>query len=302
MEQGPDTTPKTPEKKSHSSGPPADTKSLDDKVVYDPLYRYLEDSEKRAAAADLLKYPKVIRSEVDPPVPGQTHGLISFRLSEEPRVTRSGVKIYGLFKLRGNFGSQEMAMSDSANRVLSQTSTADKIFIPQVGHWAPITMDETFCQQRLDARMVPKGNDSDAQVVELRDMKDMSLIDQQKQEETKRKDIEERIAVLRGETDIHDKPESVDYYAMKRVVEMNLREEIIRNQKAVAAHKEKLKTIYRELHELGEKNPEYLHQWLEEYNIGRRKVGLKDLVWTNKDDYTFNKNVSDVVNLDILEL
>src|SRR5271166_1973860 len=95
-----------------NSCPVSDSRATDSsqKEQYDPLFRSLTDEEMREAVQNLVKYPKVIRSEVDPHIPGQTHAAISMRLLSEPRRTKNNKLIHGLIKVNCVSGGEQLVL------------------------------------------------------------------------------------------------------------------------------------------------------------------------------------------------
>ena len=255
-------------------------KKMSSKKQLEPLRPPLDYKEVCAAVDDLVSYPRVIRSETDPSVANQVYGLVSLRLLDQPYVSSRGKKVYGLLKLRGNVGSREQALMD-CSKIIREVDSVDAIKIVPVGNWVPLTDDDAFCKEKLDVKM------SDEEM----SLRDMSQEDKRKKEESIKKELTDRIEVLRNEKDIHDDPTTLKFYCMKRVVEMNLREEITRKERMIKEHVDKHERILRELRKLQAENPTYVDDWVNMYNSERQSVGLCPYIMTESEKKNYFQSV-----------
>ena len=247
---------------------------------FHPLYPPLSDKETRVAVADLVKYPRVLRSERDPPIAAQSHSLISWRLLTEPFVTPRGRKVFGLVKVRGVHADENLALRGAAS-IIKEVDSIDTVQIAETGGWVPITDDDCFTKNKFDAKI------EDEEMV----LRDLAKEEQRRKEDNMKKDLHERAATIRGEKDIHEDPTSLKFYCMKRVVEANLREEMMRKERMLREHKEKHNNVLKELLRLEQEHSNYVDEWIYMYNSERRSVNLPNFVITDKEREEYDESL-----------
>lgn len=250
------------------------------KKQVNPYYPPLNAEQTVEACSKLVTFPEVIRSEIDPAIPGQAFCLASLRMFPNPYVLKNKQKVYGLFKVRGTCSSKELAQSESA-RIIREVSSVDKINIMQTGTWLPIIDSSLFSQEVLDVKM------NEEEMV----LNDVGKSEMRKKEESIKKELSDRIDTLRNEKDIHDDPESLKYYCMKRVVERNILEEIDRYEMRIAKNKQTHMKVLKELALLQERHPEYMGDWVELFDKERAGVGLPPYIITEKDKDRYCENL-----------
>lgn len=232
---------------------------------YPPLKA--EDSVGQAAVeGQLLYYPRVGRTFVDPQLQGQKLGLISFLFFKETRILSSGKPVYGYFKLRGNY-PDDISSKSEASKIIREIDSKFEIRVAPVGAWLPITEETAFVKEMLDVK-TERGQ--------------LALRDQAvKEKEAEQRRIQREIREREDEAtsgDIYDDPTSLTYYSMKRVTEIKLietRENLIRQLDDIAG---KLIQVQRETKLIEREHPEYLDDWIDRYNTERRKAGVPDYV------------------------
>ncbi len=212
-------------------------------------------------------YPKVVRDMVDPAIPGQTYGNLSFMLFKEARMLRSGYPVYGFVKLRGNHSSDTWAKKDS-NRIVLEVDSKYSVLTCPVGHWLPITEDTRFCQELVDA--APEDSKGEG---EIDSMRSEAVKKKNADRKRRQREIEDRMEDAKS-GDVDDNPESLRYYSMHRVTEWRLTERRDIQEKLLKKAKDKLLEIRRELKEIELKHPEYSDDWLDCYNEERAKGGI----------------------------
>lgn len=223
-------------------------------------------------------YPKIVRDMTDPSIPGQTYGNMSFMLFEEPRVLRSGYRVFGFAKLRGNHSSDTWAKKDS-NRIVLEVDSKYPVLTCPVGHWMPITEDPRFCKDLIDAAPEdqPKGEG------EIDSMRSEAVKKKEAERKRRQKEIQDRIEDAKS-GDIDDDPESLRYYSMHRVTEWRLTERRDVQEKLLKKAKDKLLEIRRELKEIEVEHPEYADEWIDCYNEERAKAGIAPHI-PGEDDF-----------------
>lgn len=237
-----------------------------------PEHRSLNDKETKLAVADLIaSYPQVIRSMMDPPITNQVYGNISFMLFNEPKKLRTGKNVYGFVKVRGNWADEYLAKK-KATDIVREHDSKYKIKICPVGHWMPITDEEAFVNEMLDVNT--EGEDS----VQLRDQ---AVKEKESEQRKVMREIREREEEAKKD-DVYDDQESLTFYTMKRVTEMRLVENIEIKMNEVKSLEGKLVDTRRILKKLDVSHLSYNDQWIERYNVERRKSGIPDFKPSDK--------------------
>lgn len=228
-----------------------------------PDYPDLGENVGEAAVKNqIIHYPKAVRTMTDPPILNQELGLISFNLFREPRKLRNGKPVYGFYKLRGNYAEKNLAYRQ-AKEIILKTDSKYKIRVSPVGHWLPITEDDSVVQEVVD---ITTG--------EERSLNDEAALEKRREQAQIARELQERQEELKTGGDIYDNPESLAYYTMKRVTEMKLYEHIGILQKQMDDVHEKLNKTRTELYGLDRRFPEYEDQWIDLYNLERKKVSI----------------------------
>ena len=157
----------------------------------------MTDQEADAAVSALVdlsftaKFRKFERSYVDPEIGSQRFGLISFVPARGATPDKDGV--YGMAKLRGNYGTEVEAAVNAA-RLIKETDSYHKIFTAYVGRPFPITNDEKYCKETEEVDIQNKTKEIISEDVkekrqqQKKDMEDVKarekrLIDQQQNPE-----------------------------------------------------------------------------------------------------------------------
>ena len=234
----------------------------------DPTYPPLAGDAGRAAVnGQMVVYPKVVRSGRDLPVAQQAHGMMSFMLFEQPRVLKTGKKVHGFIKLRGNWADEDQCKLKSANLIREQDSKY-KVRIGEVGAWLPITDEQGF-EQSIDVK---------ADATEEEKMKEEAI--RKKQDEDKRimRELKEREEEVKTAKDYHDDPDGIDYYTMNRTTWMWATEQIDIMANRLKDMTEKVADRRKLLGELDAKHPEHTTAWIANYNKERRKAGIPDWI------------------------
>lgn len=254
---------------------------------YPPLL-YNDSVGKAAVEGQISHYPKVVRRLQDPPITNQVYSNISFMLYKEPRKLSNGKPVYGFVKSRGNWPDVDTSKQE-AGKLIREVDSKFQIRIAPVGAWVPITEENAFVKDLEDVRM-------NEEEVHLRD----SAIKQKMQEQrTLQNQLREREEELKS-GDIYDDPSSLDFYSMKRVTEITLGEAIITQRRTLENTIANLEKVRTELKLLERLNPSYTEEWIDRYNVERRKGGIPDFIPSEKQfrDYEeFAPSEEDIKNL-----
>jgi hypothetical protein len=202
----------------------------------------------------------------DPPIPNQTYALISLNLFREPKNLRNGVPVYGFFKVRGVCAEESQAKMMGA-KIIREVDSRYQVRVAPVGAWLPITDENGFVRDIVDVRL--KEDE-----VHLRDE---AIKEKQARERQILRELREREEDVKS-GDTYDDPQSLTFYAMRRVTENKLFEARDRVREQVSAVAKKLRRVQKELKRLELQHPEYAEQWVEVYNLKRREVGIPDFV------------------------
>lgn len=222
---------------------------------------------KAAVEGQLVEYPQVVRTMVDPPVNGQRLSLLSFMLFSEPRKLSNGVPVYGYVKCRGNWADENQAKFE-ASKIIREYDSKYQIRIAPTGVWMPITDESAFVKDQLDVT-VREGEKA---------LRDQAMKEKEAKERAIMREIREREEELRNDGDIYDDPESLRYYSMKRVTELRLQEKRDELLRTVEGIKASILKVQRESKTIELTHPEYVDQWVDCYNEERRKSHVPDYV------------------------
>ncbi len=103
-----------------------------------------------------------------------------------------------------------------------------------------------------------------------------------KEKETEARRIAQEIRdaeeLLKNGDDIYDRPESIDFYTMKRVTEMRLLESVQIAERKISDIKKSLTETHITLKMLEVTNPQYDVEWIDRYNKERSKTSLPAFV------------------------
>lgn len=222
------------------------------------------DQLQHAVQDRLHKYPATTRGVNDPPIAGQSHGLVSFMLFKEPRVTKTGKKVWGYFKLRGNHPTEADAVA-AGTKYIKEVDSKTVNRIAELGQWKPLCEDGVFVRDPVD---VTEENQ--------RNLRDQAVKEAEEEQRKIQRELREAEEALRNNPDPYDDRESLLYYSMRRVTEMRLTDDIEMKERALEQVEIAREKCRRELKSLEGRHPSFKDEWIETYNKQRRKVNLPD--------------------------
>lgn len=207
----------------------------------------------------IVKFPKIERIPVDPPLAGQNFGLFSFKFLPKPV---NGV--YGFLKFRGAFSS-EADWEKHATNIIRTVDSKHHIWPYQQGRWMPITTNEDFAQETLEV----------SQQDELRRIFNQQESTEQKQQASKVREIKNREQKLMEEARHKELDKTtLDYYAQQamKVEQLESWLEQMRKRKrdmlkALLAGKEEMSRVE-------EEHPEYRDQVADKIRQIKEEIGL----------------------------
>jgi len=161
----------------------------------------LTDEQTAEAVKELIvKFPRVERMPMDPPIAGQNIGLFSFKLLPKPL---NGV--YGFLKFRGGFASEAEWMAHATN-IIRSVDSKHHIWPYQQGRWMPITTNEEFAKETLEV----------SQQEELSNIFNQRETEEQKKQAQKVREVKSREKKLLDEVKRREPDKSsLDYYAQQ---------------------------------------------------------------------------------------
>jgi hypothetical protein len=220
----------------------------------------LTPEETDVAFKDLIvKFPKVERMPVDPPIAGQNVGLFSFKLLPKPL---NGV--YGFLKFRGAFASQG-EWENHAKNIIRIVDSKHHIWPYQQGRWMPITTNEDFAKETLEV----------SQQEELSNIFSQRETEQQKQEAQKVREVKSRERKLMEEMKRAEPDKSsIDYYAQQVMKVQQLESWLDMMRKRKRDMIKALKAGREEISRVETDHPEYKDQIDERIKQIKEEVGL----------------------------
>lgn len=227
------------------------------------------DVGQAAVNGQVVYYPMVVRSQIDEAIETQTRGLVSFMLLKEHRQTKEGKRIVGFFKLRGNWADEHQATS-RAQKIVREQDSKYKVRVAHVGHWIPLVDDDAMALKNINVKVDESAEEAEA--------KRKAMEDEEEKRKRIMRELEERKQEVENAKDYNDDKESLDYYTMKRVVWMRLQESIELERRKLKNLEEKFSEICGTLSKLDSEHPSHSENWIDNYNVPRKKAGIPDYI------------------------
>lgn len=220
----------------------------------------LTDPQVESAKQELIvKFPKVERLPVDPPIAGQSWGLFSFKFLPKP------VKgVYGFLKFRGAF-SNENDYEKHAENIIRTVDSKHRIWPYQAGRWMPITTNEEFATETLEID----------QQDELKRIYNQQETNEEKNAKQNVREIQNREKKLREEAaKKYTDTSTIEYYAQKTMSIQQIESwlQMVRQRK-----RQLLKALHdtkEELERIESEHPEYIDQVEETIRQIKEEIGL----------------------------
>ncbi len=234
---------------------------------FQPSAKPLTSSEEDVAFQNQTYYPKIVRKRIDDPITNQEWCNLSFLFLPEPK---NGV--FGFVKVRGCWPNQQIA-SDEAQKIIREVDSKFRIGIAKVGTWIPISDDDKYFNELMDARC-----DKDEALLNDEAVKEA----EQRHKKIQREIKERQEQLLDPDQDPYSDLEGLDYYTMTTITKLHLEKYIREQEQKLSDFKMKLESTKGKLENLEKIHPEYADDWVERYNEKRRESGLKDYVKGNE--------------------
>ncbi len=220
----------------------------------------LTTEETEAAAKELIvKFPRVERLPVDPPIAGQNYGLFSFKFLPKPV---NGV--YGFLKFRGAFVSQEDCDKHAEN-IIRTIDSKHRLWPYGQGRWLPITTNEDFAKEVLEVGQqkelsnIYNQRETDEQKVRAQQVREIKSRERKLIEESRRKEFDNN---------------SMDYYAQQVMKVQQLESWLEHMRKRKRDMLKALTNGHEEVKRIDEVNPEYKNQVDEKIRYIKEGIGL----------------------------
>lgn len=222
----------------------------------------LTDEQTEAAFKELVvRFPKVERLPVDPPVAGQNYGLFSFKFLPKPV---NGV--YGFLKFRGAFATQHEWESHAKN-IIRTVDSKHHLWPYQQGRWMPITTNEEFAQETLEV----------SQQEEISNIYNQRETDEQKQQAAAVREIKSRERKLMEEARRKELDKStLEYYAQQVMKVQQLESWLEQMRKRKRDMLKALQAGNDEIKRLNGEHPEYTDLVDDKIKEIKKEIGLDE--------------------------
>jgi len=231
-------------------------------------------AEQTAAASKALvdtnyiyKYPAATTFSIDPSVPQQRLGLISFIPAKGAVPDKQGA--YGVIKIRGNYSTVNEATAQ-AERLIREIDSLSEIDIAFVGRWYPLLADNslyTAATQEVDIRTT----------VVNETVKD-NFLEKRKKEEKEIREVEKRAERLRDATHTHEKDntlEKIELYTSLRVKRANALQALDEYKSRIEQTQIVLESVEKEISSMDSEFPDYKDEYIERYKAGLNAIGAE---------------------------
>jgi len=209
------------------------------------------------------RFPEVERRYVDPVIPLQRIGLISFVPAKGATPNSNG--FYGFAKLRGNYDSVAEA-NDRAEFLIRHVDSYHQIYHSYVGRPFPIT-DSTDCSLNIDQVDMKK---------EIKESVSHNVKNKRTKEEREMQEIKDREEELLS--DVKREPEDPtllkDTYITLQVKKAQLTWTFLETEKKLNEMKNIIIKTRQEIKEMDEKDPSYKEMYFKKYMDARSAAGL----------------------------
>lgn len=234
---------------------------------------HLTDEQTDSALRDLFnahfvnmeeqKYPKLMRSRMDPPLAQQNYCVFTFTPSIGAKPDNDGC--YGALRIRGTFPSQQDAQEWSESLIRNHDSFHENM-VGFVGRDFPLTADSKYCSvtKDIDVRM------------KLENVAKDHIKQQREQDKREMEEIQERQKQLLADTTEAKEMsfDDIEYYTSLRAKLAQVRILQEECEKKVKNCGKTIKKTKEEIDSLDERYPEYKKQYEEKYKNALDAIGV----------------------------
>jgi hypothetical protein len=250
----------------------ADKVDMLSRTLVDEQRNELSQKDTDKAKSELVKsnllFPRSVKSINDPVIMGQEYGLLSFTPAKDATPNANG--IYGVFKLRGNFGTLEESQV-YAEKLIRNHDSYNEIHTVRVGQCIPLTKKSELIEETntIDLnKEVESIVSNDVKEKRQKEKKEMKTIQEREQQLLK-----ENKEIIEGEY----KQDPLDQYIMLRVKKAQLMWTLVETRKRMENEViPAIKRAKKEIQEMDDEYPEFDKQYYQRYVEARESVGIKD--------------------------
>lgn len=236
----------------------------------DPSSTPLTDEETKKAMTTLLhkdfiklEFPRKTKFRVDPYLPGQTFGLVSFIPAKGASPDKQGC--FGVLKVRGTFPTLNEAERWAENIVRNYDSYAE-IDITHVGRDFPLMVDTSmYCESTREIDVRKKIEETVKEHLKSK-----------KEEEKKEiEEIQERQDRLLNEHKEQTSEPTIDieWYTQLRVKKANAQHMLDECKKRMQECNEVIARTQQQIDEIDAKQPEFKDEFLQKYKNALSAIG-----------------------------
>lgn len=239
----------------------------------------LSSEHTEQARNELLKsnllFPRSVKSINDPVIMGQEYGLISFTPAKDVQPNSNG--IYGVLKLRGNFGTLEESQVH-AEKLIRNHDSYNEIHTIRVGQCIPLSKKSELVEETATIDL-----NKEVETIVSNDVKEKRHKEKQEMktiQEREQQLLKENKEILEGEY----KPEPMEQYIMLRVKKAQLMWTLIETRKRMDNEViPAIRKTKKEIEAMNQEYPEFDKQYYQRYMDARQSVGIKE---QDKLDYS----------------
>jgi hypothetical protein len=238
------------------------------KLTDEEVENALEANNNTSFTERFKYYPKREKAYHDPEIVGQKYGLFSFVPSKGATPDSGG--IYGMIKLRGNFGTEEGA-NTRAEELVRDVDSYHTIYHSYVGRPCPLTIDSRYSAHVEEVEVSDK----------IKETISNSIRQKRKSEEKEMQEIRNREQKLyeeskKAEEGDDDDMDPFDYYITLRVKKAQLLWTYLEHMKKMEEIKHIVVKTRKEIEDIHETNEEYKEKFLDKYIKARKEAGIKE--------------------------
>lgn len=232
----------------------------------------LSKTDTEQAKSELVKsnllFPRSVKSIHDPIIMGQEYGLLSFTPAKDAKPNANG--IYGVFKLRGNFGTLEESQV-YAEKLIRNHDSYNEIHTVRVGQCIPLTKKSELVEETSTVDL----NKEVESIVsnDVKEKRQKEKIEMKTIQEREQQLLKENKEILEGEY----KQDPLDQYIMLRVKKAQLMWTLVETRKRMENEViPAIRKAKQEIKDMDQEYPDFDKLYYQRYVDARESVGIKD--------------------------
>lgn len=218
-----------------------------------------QTGEAISQLVDIVGFPKLHRRYIDPPIPNQTYGLVTFIPARDARPNDKGY--YGYIKMRGTFNTIHDCKTQS-DSIIRYTDSTNHIHVCRVG--VPVPLVTAGFSEEVDKIDIKETVEKDVSAnVRNREREDRKEIE----------DIQDRAEMLKKDV---AEPDPKNAYMAKRTKLAVLRWSVQEHRKKEEEIRDLRDRCVRELIVESQEHPEWEESYYDTYMEARRKANIPE--------------------------